>query len=670
MRGFVRVSAAVPKVRITDFEFNRKQIFDLWERANKENSILVCFPELSLTAYSAKDLFGNTFLLKQVEESLLWLLDRGKALCTLAIVGIPIVYENSLYNCAAVIQRGEILGIVPKSYLPNYGEFEESRWFRSGRNISSGTVIEYLGRKIPFGTDILFSADNIRSCLIGIEICEDMHVQSSPHINQINSGAVIIANPSASNFTIGKAEIRESLARGASDRGKCCYIYTSSSPGESSELAWDGHHFICENGSIIVKGARFSRDPQLLSTDIDLESLIHDRVVMGTFGDCAHANRKEFRIVSFSAPAQDSDNKLLRSINRHPFIPSNTQTLSQRCWEVFEIQTNSLRTRLERINCNRIILGVSGGLDSTLAALSASNTLDSMGLPRKNLVCITMPGFGTTEGTKNSARELTNALGAELIEASIQEISRLVLQTIGSSAAEGISTVEGLVSNLKAHPEMADITVENVQSRVRTLLLMSYANKLNGIVLGTGDLSEKSLGWSTYAGDQISMFDINSGIPKTLIRFIIQWVANERVSQWAVADPGSLKSILFSILETPISPELLPPGFEGQITQLTEEKVGPYELNDFFLYWHVRFGASPQKIIDLARNAFKGIYDLDTIKKWLKNFYMRFYTQQYKRNASADGPKIGMVDLSPRVSWRMPTDTEYKNWIEEVEKYS
>lgn len=670
MRGFVRVSAAVPKVRITDFEFNRKQLFDLWKRANKENSILVCFPELSITAYSAKDLFGNMFLLKEAEESVSWLLDKSKAFNTLAVFGAPVIYENSLYNCAVVLQKGEILGIIPKSYLPNYGEFEESRWFRAGRNIPSGEFIEYLGRKIPFGTDILFSASNIPNCRIGIEICEDLHVQASPHIYQINSGATIIANPSASNFTIGKAKIRESLAQGASDKGKCCYIYTSASPGESSELAWDGHHFICENGNIIAKGARFSRDSQLLSIDIDLESLVHDRLVMGTFGDCADTNRKEFRLISFEAPSQNNDQKLLRKINRHPFIPSDSLTLSQRCWEVFEIQTNSLRTRMEKIGCQRIILGVSGGLDSTLAALSASNALDSMDLSRKNLVCVTMPGFGTTEGTKNCAQELATALGAELIEASIGEICKLVLQSIGSKAAEQISTLEELLSRLKEYPEMADITVENVQSRVRTLLLMSYANKLNGLVLGTGDLSEKALGWSTYAGDQISMFDINSGIPKTLIQFIIKWVVAERVQQWAVEDPRKLTSVLFSILETPISPELLPPGFEGQITQLTEEKIGPYELNDFFLYWHVRFGAGPQKILDLAKNAFENVYDLETIKKWLKNFYIRFSTQQFKRNASADGPKIGMVDLSSRVSWRMSTDTECKRWVDEVEKYS
>jgi len=670
MRGFVRVSAAVPKVKITDFEFNRKQICELWEMANFRNSLLVCFPELSLTAYSAKDLFGNIFLLKQVEESLSWLLYNSKNLNTLAILGIPVIFENSLYNCAAVLQSGEILGIVPKSYLPNYGEFEESRWFRPGRNIPSGTTIEYLGKKIPFGTDILFSASNIPNCKIGIEICEDLFVQASPHIYQINSGATIIANPSASNFTIGKAEIRESLAKGASDKGKCCYIYTSASPGESSELAWDGHHFICENGNIIAKGTRFSRDSQLLSTDIDLESLVHDRLVMGTFGDCADINRKEFRIIPFETCFNDNDQKLLRKINRHPFIPSDTSTLSQICWEVFEIQTNSLRTRLEKIGCKHIILGLSGGLDSTLAALSASNTLDSMGLPRKNLICVTMPGFGTTEGTKNSARELANALGSELIEASIGEICKQVLESIASKATENISTLEELLSKLKEYPETADITVENVQSRVRTLLLMSYANKLNGLVLGTGDLSEKALGWCTYAGDQISMFDINSGIPKTLIQFIIKWVATEKVTQWAVADPEGLKSILFSILETPISPELLPADFEGQITQLTEEKIGPYELNDFFLYWHVRFGAGPQKILDLAKTAFEEIYDINTIKKWLKSFYIRFSTQQYKRNASADGPKIGMVDLSSRVSWRMSTDTECKKWVAEVEKYS
>ena len=669
MRGFVKVSAAVPQVRVTDFEFNREQILSLWRKADQQNSIVVCFPELCLSAYTAKDLFTNTFLIHQVESSLKWLLENGSDIRSVAIIGLPVIFENGLYNCAVAIQGTRILCIIPKSYLPNYGEFEEGRWFRPGRFIQSGKTINILGQTVPFGTDVLLSADNIPNCRIGIEICEDIWVQASPHIYQINSGATIIANPSASNFTIGKAETREFLATSTSAKGKCCYIFTSAAPGESSELAWDGHHFICENGRIIAKGPRFSREPQLLTTDIDVESLIHDRITTGTFGDCADANQKTFRIVNFSALSQDSDRTLLRTINRHPFIPANPSTLAQRCWEVFEIQTNSLKTRLEKIGCKYIILGISGGLDSSLASLAASNALDAMELPRENLICVTMPGFGTTDQTKSSASELAKNIGATLIEASISDISYDVLNKTNHYAVSGIPSFEKFMENLKAHPEIADVTLENVQARARTLILMTYANKYNGIVLGTGDLSEKALGWSTYAGDQISMYDINAGIPKTLVQFVIRWVANEKVTAWAIQDPAKLKEILFSILETPISPELVPPDFEGNITQLTEEAIGPYELNDFFLYWHVRYGASPQKILVAAEKAFQNSYDMDVLKKWLINFYKRFSSQQFKRNASADGPKIGTIDLSARVSWRMPTDSEFKSWIEEVEKY-
>lgn len=668
MNGFVRVSAAVPKVKVTDLAFNCNEILALWKKANFDKSVVVCFPELCVSSYSAKDMFINKKLLTEVEHSVESLLNQSKGLETLAIIGIPVVYENSLFNCAAIIQKGQILGIVPKSYLPNYGEFEESRWFRPGWLVSPEANINYASQEAPFGTDLLFSAKNIPDCILGVEICEDLFVQASPHINQINSGATIIANLSSSNFTIGKTQIREFLAKSASDKGKCCYIYTSAGPGESSELAWDGHHFICENGEIVAKGPRFSRESQLLSSDIDIESLVHDRISIGSFGECAISNKINFRKIFFDAIEQEPYS-FLRKIDKHPFIPSDVATLSLRCWEVFEIQTNSLRTRLEKINCSKIILGLSGGLDSTLAALSAASTLDSMNLPRNNLICVTMPGFGTSEGTKNGATLLAKALGAELHEVSISDISYKVLEMAGVSTVQNCNSSEQLIELLRKNPEEADVTLENVQARARTLLLMTYANKYNGIVLGTGDLSEKALGWSTYAGDQISMYDINSGIPKTLIQFVIRWVANEKANQWSVGNSQNLREVLFSILDTPISPELLPAGFEGQITQLTEEKIGPYELNDFFLYWHVRFGASPKKIIALALNAYQDSYDLGTIKKWLKNFYYRFFSQQYKRNASADGPKIGIVDLSPRVSWRMSTDLDASAWIEEVEKY-
>lgn len=669
MRGFVKVSAAVPIVKVTDFEFNRTQIFGLWERAYAQKSIVVVFPELCITSYSAKDLLNNIFLLQEAEKSIRWLLERGKGIQTVAVVGLPIVYQNSLYNCAVAIQNDKVLCIVPKSYLPNYGEFEEARWFRQGRFVGPGKTMEFAGQTVPFGTDVLLHARNIPNCKIGIEICEDMWVQTSPHIYQVNAGATIIANLSASNFIIGKAEIREFLVRSISDKGKCSYIFTSVAPGESSELAWDGQHFICENGALIAEGTRFSRKSEILTTDIDLECLVHERIRIGTFGDCAYDNQKEFREVPFEAVEQDRDKNLLRNINRHPFIPSDASTLALRCWEVFEIQTNSLRTRLEKVGCKNIVLGVSGGLDSTLAALSAANVLDAMGLPRTNLYCLTMPGLGTSANTRENSICLARYLGATLSEISIKDVSYTLLQATGHVSTEEADSFAQFMQNLKNHPEFADTTLENLQARLRTLLLMTYANKINGLVVGTGDLSEKALGWCTYAGDQISMYDINSGIPKTLMQFVIKWVMNERVNTWAVGNPEELKQTLSSILNTPISPELLPVDFQGQISQLSEETIGPYELNDFFLYWHVRHGSTPQKILDIAQIAFAGVYELVTIKKWLKKFYIRFASQQFKRNASADGPKIGMVDLSPRVSWRMATDTEWKSWVDQVEKY-
>lgn len=669
VRGFVRVSAAVPKVAVTDIDSNCRQVLELLKRADERRSVVACFPELCITSYSAKDLFHSSFFLKEAEKGLGWLLENSRGTKTVAVVGLPVEYESGVYNCAVAIQNGKLLCAVPKSYLPNYGEFEEGRWFSPARFVKDGSTIELCGTKVPFGTDVLLSAKNIANCTIGMEICEDMWVQASPHIYQVNSGATIVLNLSASNFTIGKEDIRESLAKSASDKGKCCYVYTSAAPGESSELAWDGQHFICENGSTIARGPRFSREPQLLTADIDLESVVHDRITTGTFKDCAAANKKEFRKIEFDAAAQDDRELVGRKINKHPFIPSDQATLATRCWEVFEIQTNSLRTRLEKIKCKSIVLGVSGGVDSTMAALSAISTLDAMGISRKNLICVTMPGLGTTNGTKTRAIELAELLGATILEAPIRDVSYAVMDLIGHKAAAGAKNVKELLENVRKDPKFADATFENIQARARTLLLMSYANKQGGIVLGTADMSEKALGWSTYAGDQISMYDINAGVPKTLIQFVIRWVANEKVDELAPGKPKELRKLLFSILETPISPELLPVGFEDKVAQLSEKTVGPYELNDFFMYWHVRHGASPQKILDVAKSAFDGAYETDTMKKWLINFYTRFASQQFKRNASADGPKVGTVDLSSRVSWRMATDTDLKNWIEEVKRY-
>lgn len=667
--GITRVSAACPRVRITDVDYNREEELYLWKEAEKQNSVLVVFPEMSKIGYTAKDTIMNKTLLNAAVDSLGWLLENGKDLKTVALIGMPLEYENGIFNCAVAIQGGKILAIVPKSYLPTYGEFEEARWFTPGRYIRPGKTIEILGQTVPIGTDILLEAKNIPNCRIGIEICEDMWVPVPPHVFQVCAGATIIANLSASDYTVGKEVIRKRLIEGASDGGKCIYIYTAAGPGEASELAWDNQTEICENGTIIAEGKRFSREPVLLTTDIDLEFLMHERQITGTFADCADANHKEFRVISFEAVDQEKDKTLMKQISQYPFIPSDPAELNKRCWSVFEIQTNSLQTRLERKQGKKIVLGLSGGLDSTMAALAAVNTLDNMGLSRENLICVTMPGLGTTPKTKSNAVKLAKLLGATLMELPISKVSHEVLRMVGHKGAKNTKTVEEMMERLRENSAFADTTFENVQARVRTLMLMTIANKEHGLVLGTGDLSEKALGWCTYNGDHISMFDINQGIPKTFMQYLVKWVAREKVDKWNIKRGSELRKILISIADTVISPELKPASADGQITQSTEESVGPYKLNDFFLYYFVRHGATTQKIIDLAAIAFKDEYDIFTIRRWMRQFYTRFITQQFKRNATADGPKIGVVDLSPRGSFRMPADVSISIWVKEVDEY-
>ncbi len=670
--GFARVSAAVPPCAIADVATNAQATLELWRRADAQGDALVIFPELGLSGYTVRDLFLDQHLIDTCATALVALAAEGATLRPLAVVGLPLRVGGALYNVAAALQGGRVLGLVPKAYLPNYREFEETRWFRPGVEVKAGSTARVGGEDVPFGTDLLFAAADQPDLVVGLEICEDYWVHVPPSVFQVSAGATVCCNLSASNFTIGKAELRRLLGRSASDRGKCAYLYVAAGPGESStDLAFDADAFVCENGALLVESRRFARDPQLVTTDIDLETLQRERLSTNTFGDCSSVHARPFRRVPFTAGR--ARGPLRREITPHPFLPRDPATLATRCWEMFEIQSNALATRMKALGKPKLVLGVSGGLDSTAAALVATQALVLAGQPASDLLCVTLPGLGTTPGTRTNAERLSHALGAHFREISIADESRLVLHAMGHPAADGVDTVEALVERLRREPALGDVSVENVQARLRTLLLMSIANREGGMLVGTGDLSEKALGWSTYAGDHISMYDVNAGVPKTLLQFVIRWVANERAATWAERDPGALRETLFAILDTPISPELLPADIDGRIAQLTEEAIGPYELHDFFLFHFVRRGTRPRRILDLAFIAFGGAgppeaqrYPADALRRWLTVFLWRFFRNQFKRSCTADGPKVGTVALSPRGDWRMPSDAIARSWLAEV----
>ena len=678
------MAAAVPHCRVADVAHNRARTLALWREADVAGANVVVFPELGLSGYSVRDLALNTTLLDACEDALGTLAAAGSALAPLAIVGLPLRIApgdghagfpcGGLYNVAAVLQGGQVLGVVPKSYLPDYREFEESRWFRPGTDVPPGATCRLAGETMPFGTDLLFRG-TLPELVVGVEICEDLWVQSPPAAELASAGATVLCNLSGSPFTVGKAELRRNLATSMSDRGKCAYVYVAAGPGESStDVTFDGDAFVCENGSVLAESRRFLRSDQLVVQDVDLESLAFERRSTTTFGDCARAQSRSraraCRHVPFAAAEPAG---LVRDVSPTPFLPKDPATLATRCWEIFEIQSNALATRMAAIGegdaSPRLVLGVSGGLDSTQAALVAAAALDLAGRPRGELLCVTMPGFGTSDGTRSNAETLAAALGASFREIGISEASHSVLGAVDHPAAEETGNVAALLARLRENPALGDVTLENAQARLRTLVLMTLANDVGGIVVGTGDLSEKALGWSTYAGDHIAMYDVNAGIPKTLIQFVIRWVANERAATWS--DSEALRETLFAILDTPISPELLPPDAAGEIAQLTEETLGPYELHDFFLYHFVRHGARPARLLDLARAAFPASrHDDATLVRWLTKFAWRFFTQQFKRSCTADGPKVGSVALSPRGDWRMPSDARPDAWLADIEAWS
>lgn len=674
MRGFARVSVAVPACTVGSSRKNVDETLALWRQAHEAKSALVVFPELGLSTYTVRDLFGDQTLLSSSLAALERLVEESKELSPLALVGLPLSTPHGLYNVAAAVQRGRVLGVVPKSYLPNYREFEERRWFRPGAEVPHGQEVRLLGQDVPFGTDVLFEAEGVPDLVVGVEICEDLWVQVPPSMLQAGAGATVCCNLSASNFTIGKADLRRLLAQSASDRGKCAYLYVAAGPGESStDLAFDADAFVCENGTLLAESRRFARQGQLVTVDVDLDALQHDRRVTGTFGDCAveHGGPWPWRRVSFLAEPAPG---LRRPVAPHPFVPRDPRTLATRAWEIFEIQTNALATRMAALGGSaKLVLGVSGGLDSTHAALVAAGALDLCGRPRTDLVCVTMPGLGTTDATKGNAAALAESLGATLRTLSINDAARDVLAAVGHGAAAGAATAEEMIARIRQDPRLGDPTLENVQARLRTLVLMTVANQTGGIVVGTGDLSEKALGWCTYSGDHISMYDVNAGVPKTLIQFVIRWVANERVTTWTDAagkgDAQRLRTTLFAILDTPISPELLPPDVDGKIVHLTEKAVGPYELHDFYLYHFVRHGRSPARILDLALVAFGARYPAEDHQRWLKVFLKRFFGNQFKRSCATDGPKVGTVALSPRGDWRMPSDARVDEWLAQVDAW-
>lgn len=636
--GFITVAAAVPSVKVADTEYNVKQIEDFVAQAEGKGVEIIVFPELSITGYSCQDLFLQQLLIEQSEVAVMQLLDFTRKLDIICIVGAPVNISGSLYNCAIVIQHGVIVGMVPKTYLPNYGEFYEKRWFSSSKNLRP-TDIRYAGNTVSVVPDpILFkTSDNI---LFGIEICEDVWA-AEPCSNKLTLlGADIIFNLSASDELIGKHDYLMSLLSQQSARTISGYVYSGCGFGESTQdVVYGGNALIFENGTLLAESERFSFKPQLVINQIDVEKLRVERQKNTTFVNCRDNSDV---VIKSTGVVQMKDFSLMRDINALPFIPSEND-MQHSCNEIFSIQVAGLAKRITHTGCKHLIVGISGGLDSTLALLVCVKTFDKLGMSRKGIVGVTMPGFGTTDRTYNNALSLMESIGVTIREINIAESVKMHFNDIGH--------------DISVH----DVTYENGQARERTQILMDLSNQLNGMVIGTGDLSELALGWATYNGDHMSMYGINAGIPKTLIKYLVRSVADSAVDEKS-------RETLLDIIDTPISPELIPAEEDGTIKQKTEDLVGPYELHDFFLYYFLRFGFRPSKIYLLARKAFDvADYKDETIKHWLKTFFRRFFTQQFKRSCLPDGPKVGSVSLSPRGDWRMPSDASSALWLKECD---
>jgi len=647
--GFVRVAAVVPQVNVADVEGNVTHMVESLDDAVAAGAHIVVFPELCLTGYTCGDLFGNELLLDAAEQALVLLCERYRDVPVMAVVGAPLRCSGHLFNCAVVINGGS-MWVVPKTYIPNYKEFYEKRWFTTSNitAIAGKDSIMVGGEAVPFGTHMIFEAGRAR---VAVEICEDLWVPAPPSSIAAINGANVIVNLSASNELIGKHTYLMDLIKHQSAHCIAAYVYASCGYGESTtDLVFGGNAVIVENGKMLAEGQRFTTQPQMSIADIDIQALENERRVNGSFADSMVQFGTPFdRIdMTVAAPLDYEERELRRPVRRLPFVPAGDDRLNARCEEIIAIQTEGLMRRLQFTGIPAIVVGVSGGLDSTLALLVAVKAYDRMGRDRKDIHAITMPGFGTTDRTYSNACAMVRSLGVTLHEISIAAAVTQHFQDIGHDASNH------------------DVTYENSQARERTQILMDYSNKVNGLVLGTGDLSELALGWATYNGDHMSMYNVNVSIPKTLVRHLVRWFASS-------LDDGSkagktIHDTLIDVLDTPISPELTPAGKDGQILQVTEDIVGPYELHDFFLFNMLRYGFTPAKLYLLARKAFQGEYDNATIKKWLRTFVKRFFSQQFKRSCLPDGPKVGSVSLSPRGDWRMPSDASSRLWIAQCDQ--
>ena len=633
--GFIRVAASTPEVKVADVEFNREQICGRIKEGREHGAKIMVFPELVLTGYTCGELFNQKPLFTKAREELKKLVDFTAGSDMLVFAGVPWEYNNKLYNAAAAIQDGELLALIPKMCLPNYSEFYELRYFNPG--FEKPVAVPWEDGYVLMGSKILFNCANVENLVVGAEICEDVWVLNPPSIGHASAGATVIVNCSASDETTGKSDYRRSLISGQSARLLCGYIYANAGEGESTQdLVFGGQNIIAENGTMLAESHRFENET--VYADIDLERLECERRRMTTYQT---AGRENYVFIDFSL--HEDENRPERFIDPSPFVPQDEESRNRRCEEILSIQAMGLKKRLKHTGCRSAVIGISGGLDSTLALLVTVRAFDLLGLARDNIICVTMPCFGTTDRTYHNACYLTKKLGASLLEVDIKEAVTNHFRDIGHDSS------------------IHDVTYENSQARERTQVLMDIANKYNGMVIGTGDMSELALGWATYNGDHMSMYGVNSSVPKTLVRHLVRYFAD-------TCGAKELSEVLLDVLDTPVSPELLPPEKDGKIAQKTEDLVGPYELHDFYLYYILRYGYHPGKIYRLAVMAFEGVYDNAVILKWLKVFYRRFFSQQFKRSCLPDGPKVGSAAVSPRGDLRMPSDACSRLWLEELEQ--
>ena len=630
--GFVKTCAITPKIRVADTVYNGQIIMDSMEEASKAGAKLVVFPELCITGYTCGDLFWQNKLITAAKEELMKIAEKSRELDGIFFVGLPYDINGKIYNMAAAVSGGEVIGMVPKTYIPNYNEFYEARYFTSGQNLCT---VEYLpdGTEVEVDTDLIFRCEDMPQLKIAVEICEDLWTPNPPSIGHAMAGANVIVNLSASDENTGKSQYRRELVSGQSARLLCGYIYASAGDGESTQdVVYSGHNIIAENGKILAESKRFTNESVYM--ELDVNRLESERRRMSTF-----VTEDVYTEIGFSLKLEDVE--LSRYIDPAPFVPGSKADRDMRCDEILMIQAMGLKKRLEHTGCQSAVIGISGGLDSTLALLVTVRAFDLLGMDHSRIAAVTMPGFGTTDRTYDNAVNLIKCLGAEFIEVDIKNAVNVHFTDIGHDSS------------------IHDVTYENGQARERTQILMDLANKKNGMVIGTGDLSELALGWATYNGDHMSMYAVNASVPKTLVRHLVKYYAD-------TCGDELLEKTLLDVLDTPVSPELLPPE-EGQISQKTEDLVGPYELHDFFLYYMLRCGYEPLKIYRLAKIAFEGKYDDEFIMKWLKIFYRRFFAQQFKRSCLPDGPKVGSVAVSPRGDLRMPSDACGRIWLDELE---